>query len=116
MMEIKKVAITILLVTVIILGGITVDWDNQKISSQTAVSQVDEIDLQYLERANNAFIKLVKSAKPAVVQISTSRRVGRQSRNRSRDRFEDFFRFFPEFPERRQPNDPEEDEDNRDMP
>ena len=34
MMEIKKVAITILLVTVIILGGITVDWDNQKISSQ----------------------------------------------------------------------------------
>ncbi|HIO07942.1 TPA: Do family serine endopeptidase, partial [Candidatus Poribacteria bacterium] len=92
------------------------DWDNQKISSQTAVSQVDEIDLQYLERANNAFIKLVKSAKPAVVQISTSRRVGRQSRNRSRDRFEDFFRFFPEFPERRQPNDPEEDEDNRDMP
>ncbi len=115
-MEIKKVAITILLVTVIILGGITVDWDNQKISSQTAVSQVDEIDLQYLERANNAFIKLVKSAKPAVVQISTSRRVGRQSRNRSRDRFEDFFRFFPEFPERRQPNDPEEDEDNRDMP
>ncbi|MFP6719943.1 MAG: Do family serine endopeptidase, partial [Candidatus Poribacteria bacterium] len=47
---------------------------------------------------------------------STSRRVGRQSRNRSRDRFEDFFRFFPEFPERRQPNDPEEDEDNRDMP
>jgi len=115
-MEIKKVAITILLVTVIILGGITVDWDNQKISSQTAVSQVDEIDLQYLERANNAFIKLVKSAKPAVVQISTSRRVGRQSRNRSRDRFEDFFRFFPEFPERRQPNEPEEDEDNRDMP
>ena len=115
-MEIKKVAITILLVTVIILGGITVDWDNQKISSQTAVSQVDEIDLQYLERANNAFIKLIKSAKPAVVQISTSRRVGRQSRNRSRDRFEDFFRFFPEFPERRQPNDPEEDEDNRDMP
>ena len=115
-MEIKKVAITILLVTVIILGGITVDWDNQKISSQTAVSQVDEIDLQYLERTNNAFIKLVKSAKPAVVQISTSRRVGRQSRNRSRDRFEDFFRFFPEFPERRQPNDPEEDEDNRDMP
>ena len=115
-MEIKKVAITILLVTVIILGGITVDWDNQKISSQTAVSQVDETDLQYLERTNNAFIKLVKSANPAVVQISTSRRVGRQSRNRSRDRFEDFFRFFPEFPERRQPNDPEEDEDNRDMP
>ena len=116
MMEIKKVAITILLVTVIILGGITVDWDNQKISFQTAVSQVDEIDLQYLERANNAFIKLVKSAKPAVVQISTSRRVGRQSRNRSRDRFEDFFRFFPEFPERRQPNDPEDNEDDRDMP
>ena len=116
MMEIKKVAITILLVTVIILGGITVDWDNQKISFQTAVSQVDEIDLQYLERANNAFIKLVKSAKPAVVQISTSRRVGRQSRNRSRDRSEDFFRFFPEFPERRQPNDPEDNEDDRDMP
>ena len=118
-MRIQRVAITILLVTVIILGGLTVNWDNQGISTQTAVSQVDETDLQYLEHANNAFIKLVNSAKPAVVQISTSRRVGAQSRNQPRDRFEDFFRFFPEFPERRQPDDPEEDRGNegdRDMP
>ena len=46
-MRIQRVAITILLVTVIILGGLTVNWDNQGISTQTAVSQVDETDLQY---------------------------------------------------------------------
>jgi hypothetical protein len=35
-MRIQRVAITILLVTVIILGGLTVNWDNQGISTQTA--------------------------------------------------------------------------------
>ena len=118
-MRIQRIAITVLLVVIIILGGITVNWDNPRISTQVAVGQVDDADLQYLERANNAFIRLVNSAKPAVVQISTSRRVGDQSRNQPRDRFEDFFRFFPEFPERRQPDDSEEDRENegdRDMP
>ena len=118
-MRIQRVAITVFLVTVIILGGLTVNWDNREILTQTAISQVSDIDLQYLEHVNDAFTKLVNSAKPAVVQISTSRRVREQSRNRPRDRFEDFFRFFPEFPERRQPDEPEEGEgndDDRDMP
>ena len=57
-MRIQRIAITILLVVIIILGGITVNWDNPGISTQVAVGQVDDADLQYLERANNAFIRL----------------------------------------------------------
>ena len=68
-MRIQRVAITVFLVTVIILGGLTVNWDNREILTQTAISQVSDIDLQYLEHVNDAFTKLVNSAKPAVVQI-----------------------------------------------
>ncbi|HIE28858.1 TPA: DegQ family serine endoprotease [Candidatus Poribacteria bacterium] len=55
--------------------------------SRSAIGDVSDID--YLERANRAFIKVVNQAKHAVVQIATTKKI------KQRDPFEDFRDLFP---------------------
>ncbi|MBM3236631.1 DegQ family serine endoprotease [Candidatus Poribacteria bacterium] len=55
----------------------------------TRQTNSDISDMEYLERANRAFIKIVNQAKPAVVQIATTKKI------KQRDPFEDFRDLFP---------------------
>ncbi|MFQ6044328.1 MAG: trypsin-like peptidase domain-containing protein, partial [Candidatus Poribacteria bacterium] len=56
-------------------------------SQQSLLGDVN--DMEYLERANKAFIRVVNQAKPAVVQIATTKKI------KQRDPFEDFRDLFP---------------------
>ena len=65
-----------------------------------------------MERANRAFIEVVNRAKPAVVQITTTRSVS--TRQNSSDFFgDDWFDFWFDPRERRGQQDPDEREENR---
>ena len=55
--------------------------------SLSAIGDIN--DMEYLEQANKAFIKIVNQAKPAVVQIATTKKI------KQRDPFEDFRDLFP---------------------
>ncbi|MBC8231108.1 Do family serine endopeptidase [bacterium] len=77
---------TIIIVTTIVLGlTFTLGFNN--FVSQSAIGDVS--DMEYLERANKAFIKIVNQAKPAVVQIATTKKI------KQRDPLEDFRDLFP---------------------
>ena len=77
-------------------------WQVATITSITANAQSNEanldLDQEHLERANRAFINLVNKAKPAVVQITTTRMISNRREQMPFD--EDFFRqwrrFFPD--------------------
>ena len=77
---------TIIIVTTIVLGlTFTLGFNN--FVSQSAIGNVS--DMEYLERANKAFIKIVNQAKPAVVQIATTKKI------KQRAHLEDFRDLFP---------------------
>ncbi len=77
-------------------------WQVATVTLITANAQSDEanldLDQEHLERANRAFINLVNKAKPAVVQITTTRMISNRREQMPFD--EDFFRqwrrFFPD--------------------
>ena len=108
--------ISFIAVALIIAVGVTISTDNPTFTPQTAIGQTSENfnqDFEYLERANRAFIEVVNRAKPAVVQITTTRSVA--TRQNSSDFFgDDFFDFWfgpRERRERRGQTEPEEREE-----
>ena len=74
--------VILILAALIVVTGIVISWDADDFTLQTAVGQTNDTletseDFQHLERANRAFINLVKRTRPAVVKITTQ-----TSRNR----------------------------------
>ena len=73
-----KWTISFIAVALIIAVGVTINTDNPTFTPQTAMGQTSDSfnqDFEYLERANRAFIEVVNRAKPAVVQVTTTRLV-----------------------------------------
>ena len=73
-----KWTISLAVIALIIAVGVTINTDNPTFTPQTAIGQTSDNfnqDFEYLERANRAFIEVVNRAKPAVVQITTTRSV-----------------------------------------
>ena len=95
MFRLKSIRWLLLFSTIAIVAvGVTVNQSNNSFPTQTATAQTLESDFEYLERANRAFVKLVKRAKPAVVQIRTKTVVQASSR----DNFPDWFEYFFDVP------------------
>ena len=93
----------LILAALIVVIGLVISWDTDEFTVQTAIGQTNDTfqsseDFQYLERANQAFINLVKQTRPAVVQITTqTKQIPNQ---RQRGLFgNDLYRFFfgPDF-------------------
>ncbi len=118
--------IVALVVIAIIAFGITIGMDNhhpftvQTAVSQAATGQASDEDFKYLERINRAFIEIVNRAKPAVVQITTTKRVSMSGNKSPFDFFgdDDFFHYWFGVPRDRQQ--PQErggkDEEPRNVP
>ncbi len=113
-----KWTISLVVIALIIAVGITISPDNPTFTPQTAIGQTNDSpnqDFEYLERANRAFIKVVNRAKPAVVQIATTRSVPTRQ-NRSDPFSDDWFEFWfgpRERSERRGQDEPQEREEQR---
>lgn len=85
----KSIHILMILSALIIVTGLVIGLNTDELTTQTAIGQTNDTlqtseDFQSLERANRAFINLVKQTRPAVVQITTQTT---QNRN-------DIYRFF----------------------
>ena len=113
-----KWTILFIAVALIIVVGVTINPDKPTFTPQTAIGQTSENfnqDFEHLERANRAFIEVVNRAKPAVVQITTTRLVStRQGRS---DFFgDDLFDFWFGPRERREPQNGDESEEKEEVP
>jgi len=107
----------LILTAFLVVAGIVISWDTDEFTLQTAVGQTNDTleiseDFQHLDRANRAFINLVKRTRPAVVQITTQTRRNRivtlQGVPLTPEQEEQFRRFFgDEFPFRRFFQEPE---------
>lgn len=85
-------------------------------TTQTAVGQATDDDFMYLERANRAFIEVINAAKPAVVQITTTKLVSRRGSQRQFDLFDDeLYRYWFGEPRNRQDRDDSEEQE-REIP
>ena len=91
----------LILVAFVVAAGIVISWDTDEFTVQTAIGQTNDTletseDFQHLDRANRAFINLVKRTRPAVVQITTrTRRAITSQRNQlTPEQEEQFRRFF----------------------
>ena len=107
-----KWAISLIVIALIIAVGVTINTDNPTFTPQTAIGQTSDNfiqDFEYLERANRAFIEVVNRAKPAVVQITTTRLV--PTRQGPSDLFD--FWFGPR--ERREPQNQDEPEEQEEV-
>ncbi|MYE89173.1 PDZ domain-containing protein [Candidatus Poribacteria bacterium] len=111
-----KWTILFIAVALIIVVGVTINPDKPTFTPQTAIGQTSENfnqDFEFLERANRAFIEVVNRAKPAVVQVTTTRLVS--TRQGPSDFFsDDLFEFWFGPRERREQQDrnqPEEKEE-----
>ncbi len=105
-----KWTISLVVIALIIAVGITISPDNPTFTPQTAIGQTNDSlnqDFEYLERANRAFIKVVNRAKPAVVQITTTRSVPTRQ-NRSDPFSDDWFEFWFGPRDRAEPEEQEE--------
>ncbi len=92
MLRLKSIRWLLLLsIIAIVAVSITVNQSNNSFPTHTAVAQTLESDFEYLERANRAFVELVKRAKPAVVQIRTKTVIQASHPNNFPDWFEYFF-------------------------
>ena len=105
----NPIRVILILVAFVVAAGIIISWDTDKFTVQTAIGQTNDTletseDFQHLDRANRAFINLVKRTRPSVVQITTrTRRIITSQRNQlTPEQEEQFRRFFgDEFPFRR---------------
>ena len=107
----KPTRVLMILAALIVVTALVIGWDTDELTLQTAIGQTnDTLDLSedflHLERANRAFIDLVKRTRPAVVQITTqtnrNRIVTSQRNQLTPEQEEQFRRFFgDEFPFRR---------------
>jgi len=113
-----KWLISLVVIALIVAVGVTINTDNPTFTPQTAIGQISENfnqDFEYLERANRAFIEVVNRAKPAVVQVTTTRLVS--TRQGPSDFFgEDLFDFWFGPRERRERQDQEEPEEQKEVP
>ncbi len=112
--NLTKWTISLVVVALIIAVGVTLNTDNPTFTPQTAIGQTSNSfnqDFEYLERANRAFIEVVNRAKPAVVQITTTRLVSTSRPQRPFDFFgdDDLFEFWFGPRERRDSDEREED-------
>ena len=99
----NPIRVMLILTACVVAAGIVISWDTDKFAVQTAIGQTNDAletseDFQHLDRANRAFINLVKRTRPAVVQITTQRRRNRiviSDRNQlTPEQEEEFKRFF----------------------
>ena len=107
----NPIRVMLILAAFVVVAGIVISWDTDKFAVQTAIGQTNDTletseDFQHLDRANRAFINLVKRTRPAVVQITTQTRRNRIVTSRGNqltpEDEEQFRRFFgDEFPFRR---------------
>ena len=114
-----KWTISLVVIALIVAVGVTISTDNPTFTPQAAIGQTSDSfsqDFEYLERANRAFIEVVNRAKPAVVQITTTRLVS--ARQNSSDFFsDDWFDFWVGPRERREQRDSDErEEEKREVP
>ena len=94
--------ILLIVAALIVVTGIVIGLDTDELTMQTAVGQTNDTletseDFQQLDRANRAFINLVKRTRPAVVQITTKTRRNRivpSQRNQLTPEEENLFRRF----------------------
>ena len=104
----RKLALILIISALVVAAGFIISNDSDKFVIPTAVGDthktfVESEDFQYLDRANRAFINLVKHTSPSVVQITTLRELTvQQSYSRNRilpDGFgtEEFRRFLDRF-------------------
>ena len=100
----KPIQILMILAALIVVTGLVIGWNTDELTMQTAIGQTNDTlqtseDFQALERANRAFINLVKQTRPAVVQITT------QTKPNRRRALNDIYRFpfGPEFDFRPEP-------------
>lgn len=108
MLRLKSIRWLLLLsIIAIVAVSITVNQSNNSFPTHTAVAQTLESDFEYLERANRAFVELVKRAKPAVVQIRTKTVIQASHP----DNFPDWFDYFFDVPRNRRS--PERDAPDR---
>ena len=105
----KPIRVLMILSALILVTGLVIGWDTDELTMQTAIGQTNDTlqtseDFQSLERANQAFINLVKQTRPAVVQITTqTKQIQRQTpRNLFNDDVYKFF-FGPDFDSRPEP-------------
>ncbi len=99
----NPIRVILILAAFVIAAGIVISWDTDEFAVQTAIGQTNDTlerseDFQHLDRANRAFINLVKRTRPAVVQITTQtrrNRIGTSRRNQlTPEQEEEFRRFF----------------------
>ena len=113
-----KWIIPLVIVALIIAVGVTINTDNPTFTPQTAIGQTSDNfnqDFEYLERANRAFIEVVNRAKPAVVQVTTTRLAS--TRQGPSDFFgDDLFEFWFGPRERREPQNQDEPEEKEEVP
>jgi S1-C subfamily serine protease len=95
--------VILILAAFVVVAGIVISWDTDKFTVQTAIGQTNDTletseDFQHLDRANRAFINLVKRTRPAVVQVTTQTRRNRivtsQRNQLTPEQEEEFRRFF----------------------
>ena len=112
-----KWTISFIAVALIIAVGVTINTDNPTFTPQTAIGQTSQNfnqDFEYLERANRAFIEVVNRAKPAVVQVTTTRLVS--TRQGPSDFFsDDLFEFWFGPRERRESQNQDEPEEKEEV-
>ena len=112
-----KWTISFIAVALIIAVGVTINTDNPTFTPQAAIGQTSENfnqDFEYLERANRAFIEVVNRAKPAVVQVTTTRLVS--TRQGPSDFFsDDLFEFWFGPRERREQQDRDQPEEKEEV-
>jgi serine protease Do len=113
-----KWTISLVVIALIIAVGVTVNTENPTFTPQTAIGQTSDNfnqDFEYLERANRAFIEVVNRAKPAVVQVTTTRLAS--TRQGPSDFFDDdLFEFWFGPRERREPQNQDEPEEKEEVP
>jgi serine protease Do len=99
----NPIRVILILAVLIVVTGIVINWDTDELTLQTAIGQTNDTletseDFQHLDRANRAFINLVKRTRPAVVQITTQTRRNRivtsQRNQLTPEQEEEFRRFF----------------------
>ena len=97
------IRVILILAVLIVVTGIVISWDTDEFTVQTAIGQTNDTletseDFQHLDRANRAFINLVKRTRPAVVQVTTQTRRNRivtsQRNQLTPEQEEKFRRFF----------------------
>lgn len=105
----KPIRVLMILAALIVVTGLVIGWNTDELTLQTAIGQTNDTlqtseDFQYLERANRAFINLVKQTRPAVVQITTQTKQNRRRASRSLFN-DDIYKFFfgPDSDPRREP-------------